>query len=238
MLEVTNGYPPLSFSLNNSEPDDFGIYNLLLGNTEHLLTITDRYGCRLDSLVYLSGPPVLQLNIGQDQQVELGMTASVSAVTNFVVASWEWTNEAQASLCPTLDCTRLQWVPVRNEYVYLTAYDANGCSVSDSVWIAVLPNYEVYVPNVFSPNQDGVNDRFKAYGPSSRIVSFNKLTVFDRWGKMVYTASGLLPDGLNQGWDGTIKGEEAPPGAYVWQLEVEFIDGFQRDMSGAIILMR
>lgn len=67
------------------------------------------------------------------------------------------------------------------------------------------------IPNAFSPNGDGLNDNFRAFGPCE--VENVNFYVYDRWGKQVHHSTAINP-----GWDGTYNGEELPLGVYVWML--------------------
>lgn len=74
-----------------------------------------------------------------------------------------------------------------------------------------------FVPNGFTPNNDGRNDEFKVF--TNCIVTDFELMVFDRWGNRVF-----LSTDVNQGWDGTINGQEATTGVYVWQMRYAAMD--------------
>ena len=72
-----------------------------------------------------------------------------------------------------------------------------------------------FLPNCFSPNADGSNDYF---APISGIVDHWNVSVFSKWGDLIYSANELA-----QGWDGTANGLNCPDGAYIWQLNFERI---------------
>ncbi len=73
----------------------------------------------------------------------------------------------------------------------------------------------VYVPNAFSPNGDGINDRLEIFPHCDWPYQIHAFKIFDRWGGQVYTYNGEdMP-----GWDGQYKGIPAPSGTYVWLLE-------------------
>jgi len=71
----------------------------------------------------------------------------------------------------------------------------------------------VYVPNVFTPNGDQVNDVFRAYGAESGQFS---LSVFNRWGQEIWRSTDPALH-----WDGREKGSEVPDGTYIYMLEFE-----------------
>ncbi len=95
----------------------------------------------------------------------------------------------------------------------------------------------VYLPDAFSPNNDGNNDVFTLFngpGALNRILDFR---VFTRWGGMVYQKQNFPPDNLS-GWDGTISGRPANPDTYVYVVEVELIGGKTRTFKGSVALVR
>jgi gliding motility-associated-like protein len=98
--------------------------------------------------------------------------------------------------------------------IYVLAGETTHCLFADSVRVDFFTCEEcpLYVPNVFSPNDDQANDEWQAFLPC-RWVRFH-LEVFDRWGSLVFVA-----DDPNIAWDGRVKGREAATGVYVWHLE-------------------
>lgn len=76
----------------------------------------------------------------------------------------------------------------------------------------------IYVPNVFSPNSDGINDIFQAFISNSQTISNFEFLIFDRWGATIFKSGDP-----NIGWDGTIKGELATRGIYTWSVRYEIV---------------
>lgn len=108
-----------------------------------------------------------------------------------------------------------------------------GC---DSLVQLELDHYRLYIPNVFSPNADGVNDRFQVYGDSD-LAQVRQLRIFDRWGALVYEGSEASTE-ANAGWDGTCRGAAAAPGLYLYTAEVVMKDGAAHLFSGSVSLLR
>ena len=105
-----------------------------------------------------------------------------------------------------------------------------GCADSIVKAITVAPDFNVFVPNVFTPNGDGENDIFL---PISTGVKFYDLTVFDRWGKRVFQTFDL-----KNGWDGKFNGEPCQNEVYVWKIKVSSLSGEMKEMNGHITLLR
>jgi gliding motility-associated-like protein len=72
---------------------------------------------------------------------------------------------------------------------------------------------DIWVPNAFTPNGDGVNDELRVLGNTGRLEQFH-FYVYNRWGQLVFETTDR-----SQGWDGRQQGVEAPVGAYVYMLE-------------------
>ncbi|MBX2871663.1 MAG: gliding motility-associated C-terminal domain-containing protein [Saprospiraceae bacterium] len=109
-----------------------------------------------------------------------------------------------------------------------------GC---DSLVLLDLSFYEVYAPNVFSPNDDGINDRFMILGGED-LQSVVKLQIFDRWGNLLYEGQDLEPNNYFDGWDGWSRGKELGNGVYVYTAILLLEDGKERRISGSVTLMR
>jgi len=89
---------------------------------------------------------------------------------------------------------------------------------------------EVYIPNVFTPNNDGKNDIFLAYGTTIAAMNMN---IYTQWGQLIYQVNSTTT-----GWDGTYKGVAQPNGVYVYVIEVELTDGTRVLKKGTVTLIR
>ncbi len=107
-----------------------------------------------------------------------------------------------------------------------------GCEGTARMYkITVKPlDKDVFVPNVFSPNGDGKNDKLFAYG---NYVDKLEMRVFNQWGEQI-----ILINSLNQGWDGTHRGKPQPVGVYVYVLKATMTDGRIIQKKGSITLLR
>ncbi|MEM1215609.1 MAG: gliding motility-associated C-terminal domain-containing protein [Bacteroidota bacterium] len=242
-IEVLNAGPanlPSELFFNGLPVGNTSVFPDLVGDNFYPLRLVDRHNCTFDTLVYLPIPDVLTLDLGANQMLNLGETATVTALTNFPVERYFWSSTSPNALpCGTAtDCPTLDWLPTNSQTVYLTAEDQFGCTITDSVQLTVSTDYRIYAPNVFSPNRDGVNDQFTLFGDSPRITSVASLQIFDRWGKLVFDQQNLLPGSLTDGWDGTVQGQTAPAGVYLYQASVLFLDGTTRVVSGDVMLLR
>jgi gliding motility-associated-like protein len=121
------------------------------------------------------------------------------------LTTWQWS-----------DGSRGAFLEVSTPGLYALSGQTSNCSFSDSTIISYVTCQACpfYVPNVFSPNDDGWNDTWQVQ-LSCTWQRFH-LQVFDRWGNLVFSANNP-----GQTWNGDWRGSLAAPGVYVWQLEWE-----------------
>ncbi|MEO6039791.1 MAG: gliding motility-associated C-terminal domain-containing protein [Saprospiraceae bacterium] len=121
----------------------------------------------------------------------------------------------------------------------VTVTNADGCTATDQIQLRVLAQTvkAVWVPNVFSPNDDGVNDYVSVYTNESvrRVVSFQ---IADRWGDLCFRHDDYPPLSEQDGWDGDVRHQPAAMGVYAWFVEVEYTDGKREVFEGNLTLLR
>lgn len=111
------------------------------------------------------------------------------------------------------------------------AYTPIGCATTDTISIKVVKGPAFYVPNAFTPNGDGKNDRFHFIPIGMKEVYYFR--VFNRFGQLVFTSRTSQP-----GWDGSINGKVQPAGTYVWMVSgKDFTDKVQ-SLKGTFVLIR
>ena len=108
----------------------------------------------------------------------------------------------------------------------------DGCSATDSV--VVENNCFMNIPNVFSPNGDGLNDYFFPRSLLTKGLATFKMEIYNRWGQQVFQSESL--DG--RGWDGRLNGVPQPEGVFIYRLSATFIDGQIENHQGNVTLIR
>ncbi|MBK8969474.1 MAG: gliding motility-associated C-terminal domain-containing protein [Lewinellaceae bacterium] len=112
--------------------------------------------------------------------------------------------------------------------------DANGCVGSDTVFVEDRCPTRYYIPNVFSPNDDGVNDYFSVHSADMESLI---LTVYDRWGNLLFRS-----ESQDARWDGRFQDKPVNPGVYIWMAQISGYreDGafFETTESGSVTVVR
>lgn len=102
----------------------------------------------------------------------------------------------------------------------------------------ILVDCPAFVPNAFSPNDDGINDFFTIYGQQDQISNIKVIKIFDRYGGLVFEAENIAPNVEMDGWDGTKNGEDLHSGVYVYYAEIEYLNTQTELISGEVALVR
>ncbi|MCO6478336.1 MAG: gliding motility-associated C-terminal domain-containing protein [Phaeodactylibacter sp.] len=234
--DIENFYPPVSISLNEEVvmAQEASFSNLMGG--AYRLAIFDRLGCRVEYDISLDDPDSLRLNLGPDRSIALGDELILPVTTNYPLASAEWT-PPDLVICDD-DCLKPLLQPLKTTTFTLTGITAAGCTATDSIRVEVREVRSVYIPNAFSPNDDGRNDRFTLFADVPNVQEVVDMKVFNRWGAVVFEQSNFLPNSLSQGWDGAFKGKQAPDGAYTYVFRVRFLDEVELEYTGVVHLVR
>ena len=120
------------------------------------------------------------------------------------------------------------------EYL-ITISPSNGCRIVDTLSVELNQNPAIvsslHVPNAWSPNNDGAND--KLFPLTINIQELYYFRVFNRWGQLMFETSKL-----GEGWDGIYKGKPQVQDVYTWTVEALGMDGVHYKQSGNSILLR
>lgn len=154
---------------------------------------------------------------------------------------YEWSVESQnpsETFIGCRDCVNTTTAPYRDATYTLLVTDEFGCSDEDMITVRVETDYTIYIPNVFTPNRDGINDVIVVNSRApARLLQFE---IFDRWGNQVFKANeNALTNDERFGWDGGFSlGKPYDPGVYTYVAQVRFIDNDTIILHGDITLLR
>lgn len=126
--------------------------------------------------------------------------------------------------------------PILREYK-LQVTTQNSCKDSADVFVQLVKDKMIYVPNVFSPNLDGSNDQFEL-SAGCGLASIDQVRVFDRFSNLVFEDGPFDPSETLITWDGQFQGQQASPGVYVWQVDITLIDGSSQQLYGDVTVLR
>ena len=232
-----SGAPLYQFSLDgvDYQPSPF-FGGLQFG--AYTLYIQDEKGCRDSVDIEIFDADPFTVEAGDTIFLNLGDSAQINAVVDPPLnpQSVNWTNIESLSF-PS-DSLRPFAQPTQPLTAYaITVINEAGCVAVDTIYFLVNIVRPVYIPNVFSPNQDDVNDLFFVEGGGAvRIVNF--LRVYNRWGGLVYERSNFPISDPDFGWDGRFNGELVEPGVFTYHIQIGFLDNVNLDYTGTITVVR
>ncbi|RMG93166.1 MAG: hypothetical protein D6706_15905, partial [Chloroflexi bacterium] len=229
---VSGGVQPYFFDWRGWQPDNVNNNSSLISDIPagtYTVMVSDANHCIITGSVTLINPPPLQVNIEPPSPVMLdfGDTVRLNALSPAGVVGYVWEPDYNLS-CN--DCQNPLASPVTDFSYQVTVIDTNGCTGMDTVDVIVSSTKILYIPNAFTPNADGRNDRFNVYAKG--VERFN-LKIFNRWGELMFETYDQY-----EGWDGYYKGELQPPGVYVYVTRVIFRDKEEIIRKGSVTLIR
>ncbi|MES2513128.1 MAG: choice-of-anchor L domain-containing protein [Bacteroidota bacterium] len=186
--------------------------------------------CGTDTMVKTSFVTVYDmpvLIVYGDTTINIGETAEVFATGGL---SYSWSPNINGTIaCVTCSSTVVQ--PTLTTHYIVVASNSPYCKVQDTVTVTVDINCgDFFVPNVFSPNDDGLNDMINVHG---RCISTFNLMIFNRWGEKVFETTTQ-----DNSWDGTFRGKRLDTGVFVYKADGVSIDGQTFSFKGNITLIR
>lgn len=231
--QVSGGTPDYVYAVDDGLFQSPTIFQQLVEGA-YTITIQDLAGCELQLPVEVLGPPVLTVDLGEDQTISLGDSILLSPVANSQTVVYAWKD---------LDGIFAEgdniWLkPTFTRQYTIDAFDTEtSCTASDQIIIQVDKSRKVYIPNVFDPGSVQGNERLQIYAGIG-VVAIKSFRVFTRAGDQVFERLNFSPNSLDAGWDGTFRNQPLNTGVYVYFAEIEFVDGLTEVFSGDVLLMR
>ncbi len=229
----TGGTPPYEFAISGSDFDTISAFTGLSPGPQ-TLTIRDANGCITSVDGNLATPLIPVIELGPNLNVLLAESVFLDVSQSTPLDTFIWSPPTGLSCT---DCPEPKATPYHTTTYTLHVVAPGGCATVDSITVRVIAQRDVYVPNSFSPNSDGINDRFTVFaGPEAQEVrSFN---IWSRWGEHVFKAENFPPNQESAGWDGDFRGKPVSPGAFVWVAEIMFVDGVTVRYTGDVVVVR
>lgn len=231
-IQADGGVGDLVYMVNDFPPSTMTLFDsLATGN--YFVQVSDELGCLASEEVAIAGGPLLLIeNIQtiapdcdeQNGEISFQATGGTGQLVFLLNGQQVQFTSHYTNLSP-------------DDYL-LTVVDAVGCEQSTSLNLP-LPICPVFIPNVFSPNFDGTNDRFKIFTNSNYDIDVLKYQIFDRWGELVWEDSEFtILTARKNWWDGSFRNQPASQGVYVYVIEVEHNNGLREVFSGDVTLIR
>jgi gliding motility-associated-like protein len=201
-----------------ASPADSTIYKVL---------ITNKYGCKDSAYLPVDVYRKPNANAGPDKVILIGDTANLNATIKGTSVNFFWTPSAFIN---NVNVINPVVSPPQSSAYTLHVVSTVGCGVaSDNVLVKVYKDF--YIPNAFTPNNDGKNDKFEI--PALDNYKLLSLIIYNRWGQVVFKSKGAFA-----AWDGYRNGIIQIQGIYVYYVEIQAPNGRKITRKGSIMLLR
>ena len=235
---IAGGSAPYFISVNGGNMQQINAFPYIingLGAGNYTLELFDGFSCSISFNVPIQSASSETLSLGPDESILAGDSIYLNPTLSFVPDTFYWSGDVDQ----LLDAKQLQqWIkPDNDQSLQLFAIDAKGCLYMDDIKIKVLLNSSIYVPTVFSPNGDGINDVLApATDPSITMIRY--FEIYDRWGELIYSVKDFVPNQAGIGWDGTMRNKKLEPGVFVYRLGATNKRGREYIKYGDVTLIR
>ena len=214
---------------------DTGAATALIETTKigtYLVEIQTACEAAVDTFYIVDGSVSLVLR--SDTSLQIGDTILISALITslgkFFQSEWTLTPE-DPSFCNF--CLEQRHSPLQDTEYNLSVTNEFGCTASEDLRVKVVRS--IYVPNIFSPDGDGVNDIFLIHSKNPLTISYWQ--IFDRWGSLVFERHDIKTDDEANGWNPISLGRHLAAGVYTWIAEIKYPDGKKEKLIGDVTLL-
>ena len=202
----------------------------------------DAYNCFTDTaqIKVVVGRPT-PINIGRDTIITAGTSFQLRVLStntinggNDQIKKWRWGGDVSIS-CPT--CPAPEVKLSNDACISCTVVNNYGCVSTDTICIKTLcPATELFVPNAFSPDGDGVNDVLLVQGKGIKLIK--SFRIYNRWGQLVFEKANFSPGDPAYAWNGTAFGKAVTPDVFVYVSEVICEKGLPTTFKGNITILK
>lgn len=243
--EVVGGVEPYTYSINggNTYLPASQFSSIQPGTYD--LWIQDANGCEFNLPLLVPMAPDPGITVDPQIQLEFGSTTEIlaqlppgyplSLIDTIVWTPLEGLIFANYTIPGLLNPTIAS---VRPTQYTVTLYSVDGCNAQDRILVRVDNEPNIYIPNVFSPDQNGENDIVYIFAKDSQVRQIKSFAIFDRWGERVFEDFNFQPNDPAHGWDGNFRGDLLNPAVFVYVAEIELIDGRLLLYKGDVTLVR
>jgi gliding motility-associated-like protein len=204
--------------------------------TNYMVIGRDSRNCFSDTgYMQIKVYPIPQFNITDDAlTLATGFSYQLTTTNSPDITHWKWTPSTGLSCndCPN------PTIIAKSDILYKAeASNDGGCTIIDKITVTVICNDgNVFIPNTFSPNADGMNDVF--YPRGKGISGIKSMKIFNRWGELVFQNMNFNPNDANAGWNGIYKNNKLTPDVYVYIVDVVCDNNAIFTLKGNVTLIR
>ena len=245
-----NGTPPytFSYSLNGVLQDPIttsinpytintkkkGAYTLVSFNDANEIG-----GVSGEAMVSVLESPSANFTVSPDSLSILYTTTQLTDESIGDIVSWHWDYGDNSPYGQIQNPDHTYQDLIATYQINLIVTDRQGCADTASQHISIFNEHWIYIPNSFTPDLDGKNDKFCISHNGIRGSSF-VFNVYDRFGSVVYSTNNLLELTCEEGWDGKnqLTNTDLPLGVYIYEIYYQDLQGWKHSDISKITIIR
>ena len=235
IVDVIEGLAPYEYSTDGINWSSENTYSSTIDGNVNIY-VRDARNCIIDSLVFFETGIPLTVELGPDITINVGEDVLISFETNVPLAQIDTIEWNSNPLIVCSNCESFTLNPLLSTAVIVNITDVYGCMASDIVNIIVENDDKIYIPNIFTPNNDGINDFIAVYG-NDHIEEIIDFTIYDRWGEIVFQARSFQVNDEAINWDGSLDGKSMFPAVFVYRISYLDKAGKIKEETGDITLL-
>jgi gliding motility-associated-like protein len=244
ILSVTGGIPPYMYEVNGVLQVSDTFSGLLPGT--YVALARDANGCEGTVNFTVTSPSQIAVDLvanqytiltGMEVTLQANIIPDTAATLNYIWSALPSTpfDFTDAGCGDPANCPTPLVAPTSTTLFTVEVLTADSCTATDTLTIVVNNEEFKFIPTAFTPNGDGLNDRFEFDILGANTISID---IYNRWGERVFSNPNQA-NGVNSGtgWDGTKGGKMCAFDTYVYQMKVTYFDGTEKNISGTVNLM-
>lgn len=228
-VTATGGIAPYTYSIDGGAFQSSGTFNAISAGN-HNITVKDAACGNITKTIIVPVRPAPTVSAGADVTIVEGDDATLAGTSSGTPATITWTPTASILSGATTFSPTVK--PGTSTTYLMTVIDANGCTSTDNATVTVLP-WCLKVMDAFTPNGDGMNDKWIVTNNGGQCATNVYVKVFNRYGNEVY-----VNNNYQNNWDGTYNGKPIPDGTYYYAITYKLFNGKTVLLRGDVTILR
>ena len=232
---AVGGFEPYRYFLNNKPSTTMDITSLTPG--DYVVEVRDKFDCVHEVQLSISEPPLVEISTPLEIDLAFDENITLAFSSNYPddqIISVIWKNSVGEILSEDFE---FEYSSKLSDVINVEVITQNGCIAESRIRINIDSELDLYLPNIFSPNGDGSNDRFVIY-KNGIPATIDRLSIYDRYGNMVYEQRNFGFEDNPLGWDGTYKNSPVVIGVYIYVIEYTDFKGEKHIVKKDLTLVR
>ena len=232
-IRIVSNDPSLLFQFNGAPFNQVYDYPNLHAGT-YFIVSQDVFDCQDTIASTVLQPPQITVQLPADTTIQLGMSLPLLIeLGGLTPVQWSWSDTTYLSClaCPT----PIVQVPLETRRYSLTVVDENGCAATDDITLFIEQFIGVYIPNAMGGSGENAALQLGFNPAVGKVILFR---IYDRWGEILHETQNALPGDAALNWDGRFRGKLVNPGVFMWQIEIELVNGTVLKKVGDLTVIR